>query len=121
QLRVLAGAMVSKNNHDAAEAGIDEKETAEYYKENPRIFERFTIQRIFVPREKQGVTEKLPENSPASATPADGEMKQLAEAIQKRAIAGEDFDKLQKDVFQQAGMTGEPKTTMEDISRATLT
>jgi hypothetical protein len=47
-------------------------------------------------------------------------MLKLAETIHARAIAGEDFAALQKEVATQAGLTQEVNVTLEDMVRGTL-
>lgn len=118
RLRVLAAAMNSKIRRDAV-LGSEQEEEA-YYQHNQRIFERFTLQRIFVPREKQGEATGGGMTQNVASDSSEPAMKALAESIQKRAQAGEDFDKLQKEVFEQSGIKAEAKTSMTEIGRGSL-
>lgn len=93
-----------------------------YYKDNPEAFEQANLLRLFVPKEKQ----PSPDKADAGAKEAQGEdaakaaesskadeqaMQQLAQDIQKRAAAGEDFDKLQKEAYEKSGIAGTPPPT----------
>jgi parvulin-like peptidyl-prolyl isomerase len=81
------------------------------------------LQRIFIPypEETEGAekTEKAEKGKPA--TPSAEQVKAIAEKIHARAVAGEDFDKLQKDAFEAVGMKSTaPTTAMEKIPRGSL-
>ncbi len=90
-------------------------------------FEQFNLDRLFVPRTKQGETEAQEEDqkdeklSPeaqkakqaeekAKADEGEQAMTKLAESLRARAAAGEDFVKLQKEAFDAAGMKIESPT-----------
>jgi parvulin-like peptidyl-prolyl isomerase len=47
-------------------------------------------------------------------------MKALAESMHQRAVAGEDFTKLQKEAFQESGIQGDPAVDVTDVMRGTL-
>ena len=108
RLRTLASETASEIYKDSTRSS-DSQITA-YYNQNKSTFEKFTLERLFVPREKQGET-----NSPQEA-----EMKSLAEKIQARAAAGEDFATLQKEANTQSGIKGDVDVKMSDVSRRVL-
>ena len=112
-----------------------------YYKENTSAFEQASLQRLFIPKDKQAEgsgnddaenkdtgkadtaknADKPADAAKAAATQkADEEaMKKEADALQARAKAGEDFDKLQKEAYEQAGLKGTPPATnMGKLTRA---
>lgn len=108
RLRTLASETASEIYKDSTRSS-DSQITA-YYNQNKLTFEKFTLERLFVPREKQGET-----NSPQEA-----EMKSLAEKTQARAAAGEDFTTLQKEANTQSGIKGDVDVKMSDVSRRVL-
>jgi PPIC-type PPIASE domain len=80
------------------EAEVSEADIEKYYKENASHYEEAKLLRIYVPME-----------APAEGKPPDvAASKALAEKIQQRAAAGEDFDKLQKEAFTAANSKGTP-------------
>lgn len=93
-------------------------EMEKYLAANKPQFDRYTFQRIFIPIEKQGQATSLEQVARGSSTEPD--MTKLAETIHARAVAGEDFAALQKEVATQAGLTQEVNVTLEDMVRGTL-
>ncbi len=105
------------------EAGDNSPERVEkFYKANQASYDRYTLQRLVIPLIKQQSAAKSLENiSEAESTNASaGEMKALAEKMHTRAAAGEDFAALQKEIFQQAGIQGDPNVEVPDVMRGTL-
>ncbi len=101
---------------------VPDAEIEKYYKDNQAAFEQASLQRLFIPKEKQ----HPPTKADASAKAATGEnpskqaeaqkadeqaMQQVAESLRKRAAAGEDFEKLEKEAYAKAGITGTPPST----------
>jgi hypothetical protein len=104
------------------EAGkISPEDIEKYYKEHADTYEQLNVDRLFVPRTKQPEAdakeeddkkEKLSEDAEKAkqaeqktkADEAEKSMTQLAESLHARAVAGEDFVKLQKEAFAAAGM-----------------
>jgi hypothetical protein len=99
---------------------ISQKDLDDYYKKNPEAYEQFSLDRLFVPRNKQEPAEKaadegkekLTEEQQKAKEAADKakqeqgaqELDKLAQSLRERAAAGEDFMKLQKEAFEAAGM-----------------
>jgi hypothetical protein len=119
-------------------AKIPPEDIEKYYKEHADTFEQFNVDRLFVPRTKQGEAEaaddsdkdeKLSEEAKKAKEAADktkaeeGEqaMTKLAESLRARAAAGEDFAKLQKEAFDAAGMKVEsPTVNLPNVRRTGL-
>jgi parvulin-like peptidyl-prolyl isomerase len=93
KLQALAGAYTKEMQKKEAE--VPEADIEKYYKDNEAKYEEAKLQRIYIPM----VTE---EGKPPDAAAT----KVVAEKIQARAAAGEDFDKLQKEAFTAAGNKG---------------
>jgi PPIC-type PPIASE domain len=98
---------------------VPQADIEKYYKDNPEAFEQAALLRIYVPKDKQEepskvATEAKEETAEDNAKDAakqkanEDAMKSTADDMQKRAAAGEDFDKLQKEAYTAAGVQGAP-------------
>lgn len=108
RLRTLASETASEIYKDSTRSS--DSQIAAYYNQNKLTFEKFTLERLFVPREKQG----------EASSPQEAEMKSLAERMQARAAAGENFAALQKEANTISGIKGEVDVEMSDVSRRVL-
>lgn len=108
RLQILATAYSKERQQKEAE--VSEADIQKYYKENAARYEQAKLLRIYIPM----VTEEgKPPDTAAS--------KALAEKIQQRAAAGEDFDKLQKEAFSAASNKGTaPPVDLGERRRGTL-
>jgi hypothetical protein len=92
-------------------SNISDADVEQYYKENAIRFERAELLRIFVPKQPQ--LSQTPGSGKESSTTIDSAMRAVAEKIHARAAAGEDFQQLQKEAFEAAGITSEsPNVSM---------
>lgn len=109
-----------------------------YYKTNAEAFEQFNLERLFVPRTKQAQAEPKEEDDKeakpteeqqkakqaeekAKAEESEQAMSKLAEDLRARAVAGDDFVKLQKEAFEAAGMKIEsPTVSLPKVRRTGL-
>jgi len=136
RLQILTNQLQRHIQEDAG--NIPQEELAKYYKDHADTFEQFNVDRMFVPRTKQGdaavkpqgdkdeklsdeakkakeVEEKMKEDA------AEQSMTKLAESLRARAAAGEDILKLQKEAFAAAGMKIEsPTVNLPTVRRAGL-
>jgi len=104
---------------------VSEKDIKDYYDKNSAAFEEADLQRIYIPRNKQVVAPKGVKLTAAETNKRqqDGEVSMKAEAtrIRAAAVAGEDWDKLQKEAFTAAGLkTNAPATSMNKQRRTAL-
>jgi PPIC-type PPIASE domain len=113
------------NNHMQQEANAKaDAEFDQYYKQHPEEYEQVQVLQISVP--KKMLHPDQPEGAapapPKPDTPADeAALKAEAEKIRARAAAGEDFEKLEAEVYTFAGdPDSEPDTDMGDNTRAEL-
>jgi hypothetical protein len=99
---------VKEQSEKVSQADIDK-----YYKGNPGEFEQASLQRLYIPKQKQvEAAGDKPESKSADQGKADEEaLKKEADALRTRAAAGEDFDKLQKEAYEAAGLKGTPPQT----------
>jgi parvulin-like peptidyl-prolyl isomerase len=92
---------------------IPQPDIDKYYKDNAGEFQQASLQRLYVPKQKQvEAAGDKPESKSADQQKADEEaLKKEADALHTRAAAGEDFDKLQKEAYEAAGLKGTPPQT----------
>jgi PPIC-type PPIASE domain len=126
KIRILAQKL--QENARLSADNVPETEIAAYYKANPEAFEQFSLDRLYVPRDKQPPEEdkdeaakepeKLTEEQQKAKDEAEKakqekneqELKELAETLRQRAAAGEDFAKLEKEALDAAGVKAENST-----------
>jgi PPIC-type PPIASE domain len=136
KMRILTNALQRNIQEEAAK--VPPGDIEKYYKEHAESFEQFNVDRLFVPRTKQGEAEAAEEDEkeekpsePAKKTKeaeektkadkAEQAMTKLADSLRTRAAAGEDFIKLQKEAFSAAGMKIEsPTVNLPNVRRTGL-
>jgi uncharacterized protein (DUF2344 family) len=135
RMQILSALLQRQIQAEAAK--ISDAEIQSYYKEHADNFEQFTVDRLFVPRNRQAQPdmkdddkgEKLTDEQQKAkqeaekAKAAEGEqaMSKLADDLRTRAAAGEDFTKLQKEAFSAAGMKiDSPTVTLPKLRRTGL-
>lgn len=135
KMQILA--MMLQRQIQADAANVPAADIDKYYDEHQDTFQQFTIERLFVPRNRQiqpdakedEKGEKLTDEQQKAkqeaekARAAEGEqaMSKLADDLRTRAAAGEDFVKLQKEAFEAAGMKIEsPTVTLPKVRRTGL-
>ena len=136
QMRVLTNQLQQKIQEDAGK--IPPADIESYYKAHAETFDQFNLDRLFVPRTKQGANEakedddkdekltdeqkKAREDVEKAKTEANEQaMTKLAGDLRARAAAGEDIIKLQKDAFDAAGMKIEsPTVNLPNVRRTAL-
>jgi hypothetical protein len=103
---------------------VPESEINDFYQKNSSNFEQTTFLRVFVPKTRETDTPKegaTPAEAEAVRKSSEAEMKSVAEDLHARAVAGEDFDKLQKEAYEVAAVKATPPPTMNaNIRRGNL-
>lgn len=136
RMQVLAKQLADKIAADAA--NVPQEDLEKYYQAHIEDYSTFNLDRLFVPRTKQGEAagkmdhdkdEKLSDDA-KQAKETEEKMKQdqaeqamtkLAESLRTRAAAGEDIVKLQKEAFAAAGMKIEaPSVNLPSVRRTGL-
>ena len=103
---------------------VSETEVSAFYEKNSNNFEQTSFLRIFVPKTRQ--TDAPKEGATAAETDAarkDSEavMAKVADDLHTRAAAGEDFDKLEKEAYEAAGVkAAAPPTSNPKVRRGNL-
>lgn len=104
-----------------------EAEIQKFYNDNAAKLEQATLDRIFVPK-PAGSAEKKTETGTKAATPtkpgtkgaaASTTLAAKAENLHQRAVAGEPFDKLQKEALAGSNFPNAPETKMV-VQKGTL-
>ncbi len=106
---------------------IPDAEIEDYYKKNSETYEELTLERLYIPRNKQVQPEENSKETPpteeqqkAKQEQGELEMTKLADSMRQRAAAGEDFVKLQKEAFEAAGIKVENPTVNLKMRRTGL-
>ena len=113
---------------------ISPAEIEKYYKDHLEAYEQFSLDRLYIPRFKQAEPEKeepkdMTEDQRQAKAAADkakqeqGEqdMNKLADTVRARAAAGEDFTKLQKEIYNASGQKVEnPVVNLPKVRRTGL-
>ena len=98
-------------------AQISDKDIQDYYHDNQAKFDQVDVDRIYVPKNQTPPDgEKTPtaEEEKRFQQESEKTMKAEADKLRARAVAGDDFVKLQEQAFDVAGIkTGVPNTEME--------
>jgi peptidyl-prolyl cis-trans isomerase C len=105
-------------------AQISDKDIEAYYQANLSKFEEVDVDRIYVPKTKTPPdSDKEPSEAEEEKFAQESEkvMKAEADKLHIRAVAGDDFKKLQEQAFDVAGLkTGAPNVEMGKVRRNVL-
>ncbi len=96
---------------------ISPEELENFYRENPAEFEQAELLRVYIPRAKQVDRANRVQNPIPGTEP---EMKTLAEKIHARAVAGEDFESLQKEALAAANSREPEQASLGKLTRERL-
>ena len=137
QMQILTQELQQAVNAEA-EAKVTHEVVATYYKANPEAYEQYSLDRLFIPRNKTAAAddkddakepEKLSEEQQkakdaedkAKQEQAEHELTKLADTLRERAAKGEDFATLQKEAFEAAGNKVEnPTINLPKVRRTGL-
>jgi hypothetical protein len=134
QMQILTQQLQRRVQEEADK--VTPEQEKEYYSKNPEAYEQFSVDRLFVPRNKQDVSEKadaddakLTDEQQKAKEAADKakqeegeqELTKLADSLRERAAKGEDFMKLQKEAFEAANMKMDsPTVNLPKVRRTGL-
>ncbi len=113
---------LDRSLEDEAEK-VPESEIKDYFDKNAKNFEQISVLRIFVPKVKQIQPKEGASVADTEAARKESEaaMAKVAEDLHARAASGEEFDKLQKDAYEAAGIKASaPPTLNPKLRRANL-
>jgi hypothetical protein len=84
-------------------SAVSEADVAQFYQQHPANFEEGSFRKIFIPKQREWSTIEA------------------AQTIQQRALKGEDFDVLQREIWSSQGRpAGSPSTHTGTLRRSTL-
>jgi len=103
---------------------ISDSEIQDYYDKNSKNFEQASFLQIFVPKARQTDVAKdnaTPDEMLKERAASAAAMKKVADDLHARAAKGEDFDKLQKEAYDAAGVKSAiPSTSNPKVRRTGL-
>jgi hypothetical protein len=122
RLGLLAKELQSKLQEEAAQ--VSDQDVEDYYHKNDAMYQEANLQRIFIPQRRQFDPPKerlTDEETKKLEQDSENAMKREADSVRTRAAGGEDFDKLQQDVYSFAGFkTPPPSTRMSKVRRSSF-
>lgn len=105
-------------------AHISDKEIADFYHQHLENYQKANLQRMYIPRIQQlpSPTEKLTEEQQRDRThESENTMRAVAEKLHARAEAGENFNDLQDEALNLAGIhAGHSDTSLGETRRSQL-
>jgi hypothetical protein len=104
RLQMLA--QLGQQNMEKEAARVGDADIDAYYKQHTKDFQLLTYDRLYIPKQKQMDAASLKPNDPEAQKQheaSEAAMKEEAEKMRVRAAAGEDFTKLQQEVYDFSG------------------
>lgn len=102
RVQILSQELVRQIKDEAAQ--VPEKDIEAYYGQNTSQFDEVSLERIVIPNRAQA---KSDGQDAGSGSQSEKAMSELAASLRIRAVAGEDFAKLQKVAYAAAGLGGD--------------
>lgn len=104
--RMAAGRTAIQQKFDEEEwAKVTDREIQDYYRSHPSEFVRVDVDRLFVPKmPKNPIADVNSEEEKKRQEPWFEELGRVADKLRVRAVAGEDFLKLQSEADKYAGL-----------------
>lgn len=112
RIQILSQALSQAVQEKAGQ--ISDTDIEDYYHNNTAAYEEVDLQRIFVPHSQLLPASKIKLSEAAEQKrqkDAEEVMEKEAAKLRVRAVAGEDFAKLQEEAFQLAGLKTKPPNT----------
>jgi|HubBroStandDraft_6_1064221.scaffolds.fasta_scaffold00009_97 hypothetical protein len=113
RLQVLSQELTRELKDESAK--VPEKEIVEYYQKNSSYFELASVERIFIPLRRQmpasdnGSKDKSDADlTQANLQQTEDAMRNKAQDLRARAVAGEGFAQLQNEAYEAAGNENHP-------------
>jgi len=100
-------------NNAKDKAKPTQAEVEDYYNKHKADYEQVALRRLFIPKTRPSLKETVKQ-------PTEAELKLEADKMRARAAAGEDFDKLQKEIYDNAGIKTPPPPTSIPNWRRTM-
>jgi hypothetical protein len=110
KMRVLAQEYLTNVQETSKPSTAD---VEKHYQDNKNKYEELTLNRLFIPRNRPPAAAKAAEPKPLT----DAELQAQAEKYRARLVAGESFEKLQKEAYEAAGFKTPPPPTVTSKRR----
>ena len=124
QMRIARIEILSKEMKKVIQAKasqISDAEIESYYHDNTPSFEQADMERIYIPKTQDSkASEKTVSDAGKRTQGSEASMKEVAEELRARAVTGEDFNKLQTDAYQIAGVKATANSALGKIRRISL-
>ncbi|HWY55802.1 MAG TPA: peptidyl-prolyl cis-trans isomerase [Terriglobales bacterium] len=127
RMKLMRMQLLSQSYNQAVQekAGqVSDKDIEDYYHANTAAYEEATLQRIMVPHSQTFPASKVKLSAAAEEKrrkDAEEVMQKEADKLHARAVAGEDFSKLQEEATQLSGSKAKaPSTKMGEVRRNSL-
>jgi parvulin-like peptidyl-prolyl isomerase len=108
--QILASEVVTQAKDKAKPTSA---EVQDYYTKHQQDYEQAALKRLFIPKSRPSLKE-------TAKQPSEAELKLEADKMRTRAAAGEDFDKLQKEIYDSTGIKTPPPPTSIPNWRRTM-
>lgn len=121
KIQVMAQETAKKLRSQAAL--ISDKDIQAYYDKNVGNYQEADLERIYIPKTKQLTAKdnQKPDELKKERDESESEMKKEADLLHSRAVAGEEFGKLQTEAFEVAGMKVQsPSTKLSKVRAASF-
>lgn len=122
RVQILSDELKERIQKEAAQISTEDIES--YYSSNAASFEVVQMERLHVPKTQESAasaTQTVRDaDDPSQLPQAAQSMKELADQLHARAIAGEDFSKLQADANRAAGIKSGANASMGRVRRVSF-
>lgn len=121
RLQILDRLATEQMQRDAAK--VSDSEIEDFYRQHQSDFKTITYDKLYVPKQKQLDTTAQPGDPDLEKKrqASEAEMKEEADKLRARAAAGEDFNKLQQDAYEFAGLKSKaPSTHVDNLAKASV-
>lgn len=118
RIQLLAKLAVERIQKESAQ--VTEADIEDYYKTHAADFRTVSFERLYVPKQKQIEGTGQKPNDPdiqKKREASESEMKQEADKLHERAVAGEDFAKLQQEAYDLANYKVKAQNPRVDNAR----
>jgi hypothetical protein len=99
---------------------VSEKQIGDYYRQNAASFEEADLEWIYVPTIQGPLTAGGASDNEQRKRQSEQVTREFADQLRARALAGEDFTKLQQEAYDRAGIKSPANVTMAKVRRVSL-
>ncbi len=99
---------------------VSEKQIGDYYRQNAASFEEADLDRVYVPTIQGPLTAGAASDSEQRKRQSEQVTREFADQLRARALAGQDFTKLQQEAYDRAGIKSPANVTMAKVRRVSL-